>query len=53
MPFINNPGDHCACAADKHTKIPNNLTKSPKVKSMFSKVKDVDPHVPEPEVVED
>ena len=53
IPFINNPGNHCACAADKHLKIPKNEKESPKVKSMFSKVKDNDPHVPEQEIVEE
>lgn len=37
IPFINNPGDHCACAADKHLIIPKNEKEAPKIKSMLSK----------------
>ncbi len=52
IPFIDNPGDHCACAADKHAKIPKNEKEAPKIKSMFSPVKDIDPHVEESEIIE-
>lgn len=42
---------HCGCAETGH----NNITElnRPKVKSMFSKVKDDEPHVPEQEVIEE
>jgi len=49
--FIRRSGDHCGCAENGHD---NSLElKRPKVKSMFSKVKDIDPHIPETEVVEE
>ena len=42
---------HCGCAGNGHQ---NTLELDiPKVKSMFSKVKDEDPHIPETEVVEE
>ena len=49
--YIRNAGDHCGCAAKGHKN--DEVSIRPKVKSMFSKVKDVDPHVPETEVVEE
>lgn len=42
---------HCGCADNGHKN--DEVSTRPKVKSMFSKVKDVDLHVVEPEVVED
>ena len=39
--------------AYKHTKISKNEKEAPKVKSMFSPVKDDDPHIPEQEEVEE
>ena len=51
--YLTNAQDHCKCARDGHTNLNNTIT--PRVKSMLgrSKVKDEDPHVPEPEVIED
>lgn len=37
--FISNPGDHCACAADGHKKIPQSDKESPKIKSMLGRQK--------------
>ena len=54
IPFITNPGDHCACAADKHMKIPQNKTERPIIKSMLSAIKDEDNHTPDQsEVIEE
>jgi len=39
--FTDNPGDHCACAAEKHTKIPQSNKESPKLKSMLGKQNEV------------
>lgn len=50
--FIKDAGFHCGCAERGH-KNEETVTERPKVKSMFSKVKDVDPHVPEQEVIEE
>ena len=49
--YIRDAKFHCGCAEKGHTNT-TELTR-PKVKSMFSKVKDNDPHVPEQEVVEE
>ena len=49
---IRNAGTHCGCSERGH-KNEEIETDRPKVKAMFSKVKDNDPHVPEQEVVED
>lgn len=38
--FINNSGDHCACAATKHENIPQNDKESPKIKSMLGRQKE-------------
>lgn len=43
---------HCGCAERGHTN-ENIETNRPKVKSMFSPVKDEDPHIPEQESVEE
>ena len=51
MNFIRDASNHCGCAEKGHKN--EEVLNRPKVKSMFSKVKDVDPHVPEPEVVDD
>jgi len=48
---IRDAATHCGCAAAGHK---NDLESNrPKVKAMFSKVRDDDPHIPETEVVED
>ena len=49
---IRNAGDHCGCAERGH-KNEDTVTNRPKVKSMFTPVKDNDPHIPEQEVVDD
>lgn len=38
--FIDNPGDHCACAAKEHKQIPQNDTERPKIKSMLGRQKE-------------
>lgn len=38
--FIDNPGDHCACAASNHENIPQNDKESPKIKSMLGRQKE-------------
>jgi len=48
--YIRDAKIHCGCSENGHK---NNLEITATVKSMFSKVKDVDPHVEEPEVVEE
>lgn len=51
MGFIKDAKVHCGCAESGHK---NTLESNrPKVKSMFSKVRDDDPHIPEQEVVEE
>ena len=47
---ITNAKTHCGCAANGHK---NNFQTTATVKTMFSKIKDDDPHVPEQEVVEE
>lgn len=54
--FTDNPGDHCACAAEKHTKIPQSNKESPKLKSMLgaqNKERDVATNTVVTEEVED
>lgn len=49
--YIRDAKTHCGCAENGHSNVTE--LKRPKVKSMFSKVKDEDPAVEIPEVVEE
>ena len=48
--YIRNASDHCGCAERGHKNKEVEVDR-PGVKSMFSKVKDNDPHIPEQELV--
>lgn len=50
--IIRSAAFHCGCSEKGH-KNDDKVTDRPIVKTMFSKVRDDDPHVPEPEVVEE
>lgn len=50
--IIRDAGFHCGCAERGH-KNEEVVLERPGVKSMFSPVKDNDPHIPEQEIVEE